>query len=57
MRTWDFPGSANTGDACLILWRRKWQPVPVFLSGKPHRQRSLLGHSPWDRTSQTQLSN
>ena len=23
-----------------ILWRRKWQPTPVFLPGKPHGQRS-----------------
>ena len=30
-----------------ILWRRKWQPSPVFLSGKPHGQRSLEGDSPW----------
>ena len=28
-------------------WRRKWQPTPVFLPGKPHGQRSLLGYSPW----------
>ena len=27
--------------------RRKWQPTPVFLPRKPHRQRSLLGYSPW----------
>ena len=31
-----------------ISWRRKWQPTPVFLPGKPHGQKSLLGHSPWD---------
>ena len=24
-------------------WRRKWQPTPVFLPGKSHRQRSLVG--------------
>ena len=24
-----------------ILWRRKWQPTPVFLPGKSHEQRSL----------------
>ena len=24
-------------------WRRKWQPTPVFLSGKFHGQRSLAG--------------
>ena len=39
---------ANAGDACLIpglrrLWRRKWQPTPVFLPWKSHRQRSLVG--------------
>ena len=28
-------------------WRRKWQPTPVFLPGKPHGQRSLAGYSPW----------
>ena len=27
-------------------WRRKWQPTPVFLLGKSHGQRSLMGHSP-----------
>ena len=27
--------------------RRKWQPTPVFLSGKSHGQRSLAGYSPW----------
>ena len=26
-----------------IPWRRKWQPTPVFLPGKPHGQRSLVG--------------
>ena len=26
---------------------RKWQPMPVFLPGKPHGQRSLAGYSPW----------
>ena len=29
-----------------ILWRRKWQPTPVFLPGKSHGQRSLGGYSP-----------
>ena len=28
-------------------WRRKWQPAPVFLPGKSHGQRSLVGYSPW----------
>ena len=30
-------------------WRRKWQPTTVFLSGKSHGQRSLVGNSPWGR--------
>ena len=29
------------------LWRRQWHPTPVFLPGKSHGQRSLLGYSPW----------
>ena len=55
----DFPGGsavknppANSGDADLILdqedpWTRRWQPTPVFLPGKSHGQRSLVGYSPW----------
>ena len=27
--------------------RRKWQPIPVFLPGEFHGQRSLVGYSPW----------
>ena len=30
-----------------ILWRRKWQPTPVFLPGESHGQRSLVGYNPW----------
>ena len=30
-----------------IVWKRKWQPPPVFLPGKFHGQRSLVGYSPW----------
>ena len=40
-----------------IHWGRKWQPTPMFLPGKSHGQRSLMGYSPWDRESQTWLSN
>ena len=50
------PTSAgDTRDAGLILglgrspWRRKWQPTPVFLPGEFHRQRGLVGYSPWGR--------
>ena len=42
-----------------ILWRREWQPTPVFLPGK---KRSLVGYSPWghkesDATKQLNNSN
>ena len=42
---------ANAGDAGIpwvrnILWKRKWQPAPVFLPEKSHGQR-LVGYSPW----------
>ena len=30
-----------------IPWRRVWQPIPVFLLGKSHGQRSLVGYSLW----------
>ena len=59
-----FPGGsavkslpANAGGAGLIptlgirkiLWRKKWQLLPVFLLGKSHGQRTLAGYSPWGR--------
>ena len=46
---------ANAGDLGSIPgdgkipWRRKWHLTPVFLPGKSHGQRSLLGYSPWGR--------
>ena len=30
-----------------ILWSRKWQPTPIFLLGKFHGQRCLVGYSSW----------
>ena len=32
-----------------IPWRRKWQPTPVFLPGKSHGLRSLVGYRPLGR--------
>ena len=29
----------------VCLWRRKWQPTPVFLPGESHGWRSLVGYS------------
>ena len=34
-----------------ISWRRKWQPILVFLPRKSHGQRSLVGYSPGDCNS------
>ena len=57
-----FPGGslvknpfANAGDVDLIPGtgrsprRRKWQSIPVFMLGKSHGHRSLIGYSPWGR--------
>ena len=40
-----------------IPWKRKWQPTPVFLPGKSHGQRSLMGYNPWVAESRTQLTD
>ena len=40
--------SANAGDARgAVPVCRQWHSTPVFLPGKFHRQRSLVGYSPW----------
>ena len=31
------------------VWRRKWQPTPVFLPGESQGQRSLVGCRLWGR--------
>ena len=42
--------AGNAGDTSSIPglgrfpWRRKWQPIPVFLPGEFHGQRSLAGY-------------
>ena len=56
----DFPGSSDGKSVCLhcgrpgfhpcvgkILWRRKWQPIPVLLPRKSHAWRSIVSYSPW----------
>ena len=55
-----FPGgsdgkesASNAGDPGSIPMsqgspkRRKWQPIPVFLPGEFHGQRSLEDYNPW----------
>ena len=36
-----------------ILWRREWQPTPVFLPGESHGLRSPAGYSLWGCKSGT----
>ena len=31
----------------MIPWRRAWKLTPVFLLGKSHEQRNLVGYGPW----------
>ena len=28
-------------------WKRAWHPIPVFLPGESHGQKSLVDYSPW----------
>ena len=55
-----FPGGANGKESTCqcrrrgfdpwvgkMSWSRKWQLTPVFLLGKLHGQRNLVGYSPW----------
>ena len=39
-----------------IPWRREWQPIPVFLPGEFHGQRSLVGYSRWGHKGMEWLS-
>ena len=34
----------------LVLWRRKWQPTPLFLPGQSQGRGSLVGCCLWGRT-------
>ena len=34
----------------FMHWRRKWQPIPVFLPGESQGQRGLVDCHLWDRT-------
>ena len=40
-----------------MLWRREWQPTPVFFPGKSLGRRSLEGCSMWVAKSETELSD
>ena len=38
-------------------WRREWLPIPGFLPGESHRQRSLAGYSLWGLKESDTLSD
>ena len=40
-----------------IPWRKAWQPIPVFLPGESHGQRSLVGYSPWGHKESDKLTH
>ena len=44
---WGFFGKGKWSVIGKTAWKREWQPTPVFLPGKVHGQRSLVGYSPW----------
>ena len=48
--TWQFRKHRRRGFnpwVRMIPWSRKQQPTPIFLPGKFHGERSLVGYSPW----------
>ena len=42
-------GDAGSIPGSAMSLGRKWLPTPVFLPGKFHRQRNVVGSSPWGR--------
>ena len=44
-------------ELCSHYRRRQWHPIPVLLPRKSHGRRSLVGCSPWGRSSRTRLSD
>ena len=58
------PANARRHEKCCfnplvrkIPWRRAQQPTPVFLLGKSHGQRNLVGYSPWGHRVGHEWSN
>ena len=45
-RVWD-DWATSLSLFTFMHWRRKWQLTPVFMPGKSHGRRSLVGYSPW----------
>ena len=50
---WSQQGAGSTSkhkfwtESLMFTIILKWQPIPVFLPGKSHGQRSLAGYSSW----------
>ena len=49
------PYLSINSNVCMVLWRRKWQPTPVFLPGESQGWGSLVGCRLWVPQSQTRL--
>ena len=53
VRMWDLDYKDSWAPSLSLFtfmhWKRKWQPTPVFLPGKSHGWRRLVGYSPWGR--------
>ena len=55
--------ACNVGDPGSIpglgrsLWRREWQPTPVFLPGGSHGRRSLAGYCAWGHRESNMTSS
>ena len=47
-RAWD--SDKDSTKLCMPIWRRKWQPTPVFLPGESQGRGSLVGCRLWGRT-------
>ena len=46
---WEIRVQSLGREDLMISWRRKWQPTPVFLPGKSHGWKRLVGYSLWGR--------
>ena len=46
-QTWLCSMARESATTQQLLWSRKRHPTPVFLPGKLHGQRCLVGYSPW----------
>ncbi|KAB0358701.1 hypothetical protein FD754_002857, partial [Muntiacus muntjak] len=40
-----------------IIWKREWQPTPIFVPGESHGQKSLVGYSPWGHKESDMTEN